>query len=79
METHDADRGLELLHGEDPDTDRADDAGHWVNVYSELLRDAEQADVVGVQTRHCEARLAFWLGRRRELLDRPEATGSQKP
>jgi uncharacterized damage-inducible protein DinB len=69
---------VELQSGEDPRSDFAGDAHHWVGVYSELLRLVDDA-IVDLGNEHSvtepdldayrqrfERRLAFWQTRSRE-------------
>jgi len=67
MET--AVRSVTLLWGEQPETDYVEDAGHWVVVYSELLRGAEAAELNG-RVVQLGGRLAFWRQRHKDLRDR---------
>ena len=68
----------ELRPGEDPDTEYAGDANHWLGTYSELLRLADEA-VLDLGHEHSlseaelgdysllfQRRLAFWQAKVRE-------------
>ena len=67
------------LHGEPEDSTELEEVLHWRNTYKELALGF--ADIAGAETgtrrrgrdlqvRRLQDRLAFWEGRRRELLDR---------